>query len=172
MWAVYNGNTLDPESKCVEVARFKSYISAEKYLRLYCNGALWSIVNVDEKSEAISQKTYSFSFDGESFTGTFDSVEDAVAEAKEYSCEDHSSVDVGENGEFYPSVDGEWCMDMLREQAANECGESADSYLYLVPKEAEKELTEMLTDTFNEWAKKHGQEPNFYPVNNIKSYLL
>ena len=116
--------------------------------------------------------TYSYSFDEEKFIGPFDSVEEAIAQAREDCCGDHSEVYIGEDGEFCPSVDGEWCMDMLRDQAGEECGEAADSYLYLVPEEAEKELTEMLTDTFNAWAKKHGQEPCFYPVKNVKTYSL
>ena len=49
MWAVYNGNTLDPESKCVEVARFKSYFDAEQYLHLHCKGLIWSIVGVEDE---------------------------------------------------------------------------------------------------------------------------
>lgn len=116
--------------------------------------------------------TYSYSFDEENFIGPFDSVEEAIAQAREDCCGDHSEVYIGEDGEFYPSVDGEWCMDMLRDQAGSECGEAADSYLDFVTKEAGDELTEMLTDAFNAWAKKNGQEPCFYPVKNVKKYSL
>ena len=116
--------------------------------------------------------TYSYSFDEERFTGPFDSIEEAIAQAREDCCGDHSEVYIGEDGEFYPSVDGEWCMDMLRDQAGSECGEAADSYLDFVTKEAGDELTEMLTDAFNAWAKKNGHEPCFYPVKNVKTYSL
>lgn len=116
--------------------------------------------------------TYSYSFNEENFYGEFDSIEEAIAEAKEDCCGDEFEVFIGENGEFKPSVDGERCMDMLREQAADECGECSDNYLYEIPKGAEKELTDVLTEAFNKWAKKHGQEPNFYPVNNVKKYSL
>ena len=116
--------------------------------------------------------TYSYSFDDERFTGPFDSIEEAIAQAREDCCGDHSEVYIGEDGEFYPSVDGEWCMDMLRDQAGSECGEAADSYLDFVTKEAGDELTEMLTDAFNAWAKKNGHEPCFYPVKNVKTYSL
>ena len=116
--------------------------------------------------------TYSYSFDEEKFTGPFDSVEEAIAQAREDCCGDHSEVYIGEDGEFYPSVDGEWCMDMLQDQAGSECGEVADRYLYFVTKEAGDELTEMLTDAFNAWAKKNGHEPCFYPVKNVKTYSL
>lgn len=114
--------------------------------------------------------TYSYSFNEENFYGEFESIEEAIAEAKEYG--DNSEVFIGENGEFHPSVDGEWCVDMLREQVADKCGEYSDNYLYEIPKGAEKELTDVLTEAFNKWAKKHGQEPNFYPVNNVKKYSL
>ena len=116
--------------------------------------------------------TYSYSFDKEIFIGPFDSVEEAIAQAREDCCGERSEVYIGEDGEFNPSVDGEWCMDMLRDQAREECGEAADSYLEFVTKESEKELTKMLTYTFNVWAKNNGHEPCFYPVKNVKTYSL
>ena len=47
--------------------------------------------------------TYSYScVDEEIFTGTFDSIEEAIAQAREDCCGDHSEVYIGEDGEFYP----------------------------------------------------------------------
>ena len=56
MWAVYNGNIHDPESKCVAVAYFKSYLEAGKYLCLHCNGELWSIVGVEAFEKLIEER--------------------------------------------------------------------------------------------------------------------
>lgn len=53
LWAVYNGNIHDPESKCIEAAWFRSYLDAEKYLHQNCNGALWSIVGVEDSVKGV-----------------------------------------------------------------------------------------------------------------------
>jgi len=43
MWKVYNGNTLDVNDDCTEVAEFEDIIDAEEFIREYCGGNIWSI---------------------------------------------------------------------------------------------------------------------------------
>lgn len=114
------------------------------------------------------EKEYSYSFNGENFTGDFKTAEEALEKAKELS-PNKSVIFIGENAPlFKPTIFSENIIDTLREQAYDEVGVSADAYLDSVKVRDAEKLTKLLTDTFNEWAKSTGNTPYFHKVINIK----
>lgn len=123
---------------------------------------------------------YTYSFSDDCFENEdYDTEEEALAaarkEAKEYENSDRppTEVYIGIVGEKWkPTIDGESIIDMLRDEAYEEGGEYAEDYLEDVPKEQRDELTEILTLAFTVWAKEHGYEPNFFPIENVKEYKL
>ena len=116
--------------------------------------------------------TYSYSFDDEHFNGEFETIEETLKEAENDSCGDYKEVYIGENGVFKPFVDGDDIIERVQQEAFDEVGEIAEIYLDNVAVSHTQELSSLLTNTFNEWAKKYGYEPNVFPVNNIKKYAL
>lgn len=110
---------------------------------------------------------YAYSFDEETYEGSFDSPEEAAEEA--FASEDHrESVMIAE---IVP-VDGtDWIhashfLDSIQ-LSDDYLGEWAEDW----PKctqEQEDELTRMLRRTFGQWLYKHGLRPTFFNVKNPK----
>ena len=120
---------------------------------------------------------YSFTddwFNSDEYDTPEEAIEAARMEEKEsLSPEAHTEVYIGVVGEQWkPEIDGEGIVDMLQDNAYDVGGEFAESYLQGVTKEETDELTEVLTKAFDAWAARHGYEPNFYPVENVKEYKL
>lgn len=118
---------------------------------------------------------YAFSEDGFLFAERFDSFDAAVAAARDEAgmTPKHKTVYIGIIDDIWkPTLDGGRILDMVQEDADEDVGEAAESYLAHVKKQDVEELSEALTATFNEWAAKHGYEPNFYKVENVKEYML
>ncbi|MBE6101513.1 MAG: hypothetical protein E7200_05335 [Selenomonas ruminantium] len=120
---------------------------------------------------------YGFSDDcfmSEEYDTPWEALAAAQKEEKEsLSHETHTEVYIGIVGEKWkPEIDGEGIVDMLQDNAYDIGGEFAESYLQGVTKEEIDELTDVLTKAFDAWAAKHGYEPDFYPVENVKEYEL
>ena len=120
---------------------------------------------------------YGFSDDcfmSEEYDTPWEALAAAQKEEKEsLSHETHTEVYIGIIGEKWkPEIDGEGIVDMLQDNAYDIGGEFAESYLQGVTKEEIDELTKVLTKAFDAWAAKHGYEPDFYPVENVKEYEL
>lgn len=122
---------------------------------------------------------YVYSFSDDCFTSEeYDTPKEALAAARfeeaDAPCpQGHTEVYIGVVGEKWtPTIEGEGIIDMLQEEAYEAGGECAEDYLDGVTDKERDELTEALTKAFNAWAKKHGYEPNFYPVENVKEYKL
>ena len=120
---------------------------------------------------------YGFSDDcfmSEEYDTPWEALAAAQKEEKEsLSHETHTEVYIGIVGEKWkPEIDGEGIVDMLQDNAYDIGGEFAESYLQGVTKEEIDELTDVLTKAFDVWAAKHGYEPDFYPVENVKEYEL
>lgn len=79
-----------------------------------------------------------------------------------------AKIYVGRLAVFDPCVNEDHVIDCLVEDAYDFGGEWAESYLDHVSKEQREELGEMLTATFKEWSKKHGQNPTFFIITNIE----
>ena len=117
-------------------------------------------------------KKYAWSFDEERyFDDDSGTVEEALAAARECdsACED---VFVGEIAPYVPHICGERVIDGLQEDSFNECGDVSEQWMIRIKPEEEKDLSEMLTSAFTEWAKKYGHMPNFYAVDNVQHYRM
>lgn len=118
---------------------------------------------------------FAYSFDNESFSWEYDSVEEALADAKQEvksGQEDAEVVYIGRIYEFEPCVDVDSIIERLQYDAEYEAGECTGDYLEGVEVPDRQKLQEMLTETFNKWAKETGNEPTFYIVREIQKYSL
>ena len=120
---------------------------------------------------------YSYSLDNEHFSCEYDSVEEVLADAKveaeeEYSAGEIDKVYIGYVCRFKPTVNAESVITEIQDDADNEADEVAYGYLEDVSIVDLNKLQEMLTETFNKWAKETGNEPNFFIVENVKEYSL
>ena len=119
---------------------------------------------------------YAYSFDEERYyEGEYDSVEEAFMAAKEEAKnypEGIEDVYIGRICKFVPCVDADSIIERLQYDADYEAGECAVDYLDGVKIADRQKLQEMLTETFNKWAKETGNEPTFYIVREIQEYRL
>ena len=119
-------------------------------------------------------KKYAWSTDYEgAFRGEFDTVEEALNNARKYN-NWFNYVFIGEIvfPKYMPNLRGRWVIYRLQEDVVNEFGEVAEEWLEDVTKEEEKDLSDMLSAAFTAWAKKYGHMPSFYKLVNIRHYLL
>lgn len=119
-------------------------------------------------------KKYVYSFNSEEIfcSDEYDTVEDALAAARD-ELPERETVYIGIiDGIWKPTLDGGRILDMVQEDADQDVGEAAESYLAHVKKQDVEELSELLTATFNGWAVKRGYEPYFSAVQNVKEYAL
>lgn len=125
-------------------------------------------------------KEYTFSYNGEDYNnGTFPTVEEALDEAKEcwFDCHDASdSVDgrvdvyIGEAEYYTDGLFVDYIIEQQQEEAYNECGEWAETYLDDITKEEKDILEERLNKVWNEFKKEFNHEATFYTVANEKKY--
>jgi len=107
---------------------------------------------------------YAYSWDDESYTGTFPSKEEAIAEAfGEWP--ERVNVFVGEV--VYPSapeifIDADTIIDAIINQEEYS-GEYTQDWP-IVSKEQKQELTDSLQRIVSEWIAKHNLQPNWYTV--------
>ena len=117
---------------------------------------------------------YSFSFDNEHYYGEFDSVAEALAdarvEAKDYP--DSTQIYIGKNYQYEPCVRAHRVIEDIQEDAFDEAGEAAEDYLEFVSVPSLVMLEKMLTKTFIEWAKENNYEPSFFIVKGAVEYRL
>ncbi|MGM9519766.1 MAG: hypothetical protein ACI3WS_03725 [Phascolarctobacterium sp.] len=118
---------------------------------------------------------FSYSFDGERYEGWFDSIEEALNEARE-EVKDYpegaEDVYIGRVYEYEPYVDAVRVIELVQYDAMVEADDAARFYLDNVKKEDWQKLEEMLTETFNKWAAETGNEPNFFTVEDVQEYSL
>lgn len=119
--------------------------------------------------------SYSFyeSFD---YFREYDSVEEALEAAKvdaknDDELKDVKTVYIGRVHKFVPEVDAWAVMENLWDDAYEETNDPID-YLSDVSDDDANKLGEMLTETFNKWAKETGNEPNFFVVKDVVEYIL
>ena len=63
-------------------------------------------------------------------------------------------------------------IEELQNYADYEADEASFDYLQDVTDEDLSKLENMLTETFNKWARETGNEPNFYTVEDVEEYSL
>ena len=81
-------------------------------------------------------------------------------------------VYVGEIEPYVPTIDGCVVAERLFEEAYDELGECAESWLEGCKNEDYDKLSDMLTNTLNEWIKETHNEPNFYHIGNIQTFYI
>lgn len=85
----------------------------------------------------------------------------------------HSNLDVvrtGEVEEYVSSIDTEYLIDQLRDQAYDFGDEFSEGYLHGVSDEQEAELAEVLNKALHEWEAKHNHSPKFWLITNIQTH--
>ena len=120
---------------------------------------------------------YSYSLDNDHFSCEYDSVEEALADAKveatqEYPAGEIETVYIGYVCRFKPVVNAESVITEIQDDADNEADEASYGYLEDVSIVDLNKLQAMLTETFNKWAAETGNEPNFFIVEEIQEYSL
>lgn len=121
---------------------------------------------------------YSYSFyEDFGFSCEYDSLEEALQAAREDAQNDDEfrdakTVYIGHVCRFKPTVNAESVITEIQDDADNEADEVACGYLEDVSLVDLNKLQEMLTETFNKWAKETGNKPNFFTVENVKEYSL
>lgn len=116
---------------------------------------------------------YAYSFNNERYYGEFDTIEEALGEAKgdNYGCEDVYKVYIGEVvHDYYPRIDTDHLLEELNYDAYDKCGEWAEDYLEDVTKEDFIELDDKLNAVFYEWLKTKGYEPGFFSIPHYEVY--
>jgi len=104
--------------------------------------------------------------------GTFETVEDCIADAKEnYEYSAGEDIAVGVVNNFVAKVDAESVLEAIEEQAYEECGEACEGWIDY-KNEAVDKLQDTLTNCLNEWLKETKQEPEFYGITNIKKVAI
>lgn len=115
-----------------------------------------------------STKKYAYCVnDNERFEGEYDSFNDAMEAGTQCLKDDgaeEGTVAVGEILEFVPVVDADFVLENIQAKADDDCCGCADNYLDGVSPENTKLLEEMLTKTFNEWAKQTKHDHTVYVI--------
>lgn len=120
---------------------------------------------------------YAYSFDNDRYYGQYSSIREALYLAKEdiqYNEElrDVKTVYIGRVYKFEPYVDAIRVIELVQDDAMDEADDAARFYLDDVKKEDYQKLEAMLTETFKEWAKETGNEPDFNTVQDVEEYEL
>ena len=125
---------------------------------------------------------YAYSFDNERYYGDCDSIEEVLKEAREEAkgyientediFENAGTVYIGRVCRFQPYIDADKVIEELQNYADYEADEASFDYLQDVTDEDLSKLENMLTETFNKWARETGNEPNFFTVQDVAEYSL
>lgn len=147
-------------------------------------------------SRLIATGKWTFSFnedtgwDNDEFNSPAEALEAALEAAPEYADEEgmepdekanflvNGNVFIGQRYDFEPSIDADFVIERIQEEAYEEGGEYVGDYLDPPPSlknaEARKkwneqvaDLEKRLTDVFNEWAKETNNEPSFWLVYDV-----
>lgn len=120
----------------------------------------------------VPEPQYCYSWDGENYSlGLFDTVEDALKDAKESS--DKKEVYIGQA--VFPELAWFSCEEeiilSMEENLRNECGEYAEDALDIT-NEMESDLSSMIDKTVQEWIDKYRIKPTCYTVIDSRLYQL
>lgn len=151
-------------------------------------------------SKLIATGKWTFSFneetgwDNDEFNTPAEALEAAREAAPEYADEEGMEADekayflangnvfIGQRYDFEPTVDADFVIERIQEEAYDECGEYAEYYLERPPMrdtEARQtwnaqvaDLEKRLTDVFREWARETKNEPNFYLIFDVRTEAI
>jgi hypothetical protein len=112
-----------------------------------------------------------YSFDEEMFEGRFDTMEEAIDNAKcNLEDEDDDDIEVfyiGQCQPIYLGVHTGAIIDRLGDQAYDQAGAPASDFLWDVSREHEEILEKRLNAVIDEWLKEFNYTPDFYTVTNV-----
>ncbi|UUV46501.1 hypothetical protein [Bacillus phage vB_BanS-Thrax3] len=112
-----------------------------------------------------------YSRDGEHFEGEFETKKDAIAEAIFYLKEEDDDRDyiyIGISQEIGLGVNASQIIEDLQEQAYDQAGDYADSFLTRVPREQEELLEARMNEVLHDWLKDFNHKPNFWTVVDVE----
>ncbi len=101
-----------------------------------------------------------------------ETIEDCIKDAVEnYDKEIGDIIYVGEPVDFTINVDSDRVLENLEEDAFDFAGEAAESWEPLIEAKRENldELSEQLSKVVEEWLVKHGMNPTFYQIANVRA---
>jgi hypothetical protein len=110
--------------------------------------------------------TYAYSFDGENYTGSFESREAAAAEAFAEN-PDAARIRTGRCATPARTPRAYELIEQIGEDATEGSGEWAEGYLDDVSKEAEAELQAELQEVWDRWEAKHHLAPTWYNIEDV-----
>lgn len=123
--------------------------------------------------------TWGFDEDAEWWdNGEYDTIAQCIEAAREEMIVGKDDVVyIGEVVPYEPEIDADDVLERLKDNAYNQCGEVADTWLTYgkdedYGDEEETELSNALTQVLRDWLKKHNLEPNFYEIHHIREYSL
>ena len=112
---------------------------------------------------------YAYSFDGESYTGEFASIQEAALEGFAGS-PDEDTIYIGELSVPYRIPGAKLLIEQVALNTAEEADGWADGYLENVPAVALKDLQDELQALWDRWEAKHDLAPDWFNVSNPHLY--
>jgi len=120
---------------------------------------------------------FAYSFDRESFTGSYPSRNQALAAALEHARQlgDGLStvyVAVRVPGDPQASGHAEHVIKCMARRARHGAGDAAEGYLKRINDQQEAELDDALRDAITAWLTKHELLPTFYEIKSVSEHQL
>ncbi|ACL77590.1 hypothetical protein [Ruminiclostridium cellulolyticum] len=103
----------------------------------------------------------------------FDTKEEAIGMGRiEAIKRGEDSYQVGQIITFTPSLDADWAIEQIAENAMDNCGEVANDYLDCVPKEETDRLEELLNEALTKWLDETKNHPGFFYIDDISEHVV
>lgn len=101
-----------------------------------------------------------------------DTIEACIEEAKLNNEKNCKFVFIGEVENHIPVIDPDITIEILQEDAYQECGECSEGWLDNITKEQNDKLEEKLNDALQEWLKETNNIPYFGNCTEINCYEI
>lgn len=111
---------------------------------------------------------WNYNKDEEVWYNSEETIEECIKEAKECNDGDYGVVYIATSSDFVPRIDADYFIEMIEEQAYEECGECSESWFDGVEKPLIDDLSEKLNNTFSAWLTNNGLQPTFGKFDDIR----
>ena len=103
----------------------------------------------------------------------FDTAEEAIEAGKLTAGENEGEIfEVGQLDIFKPSLDADWAIEHISENAWDECGEHGEDYLNYLPKDEIDRLDILLNEALNKWLDETKNHPGFYTITSVSLHSI